>query len=129
MQRLVVERLLSVCIRGSPKVVPDRSRPMPIRLVLTAPLRATNHPMSHNQISVAIGQAVVLHEHKASPNEAHPSQKFIIRSSTSAVDYYPKTDRMKTTVQHFPRITLKGTLLYPNLKPLRRLCCDCIRCP
>ena len=31
-----------------------------------------------------------------------------------AIDYYPNTDRMKTTVQHSPQIILEGALLLPE---------------
>ena len=57
--------------------------------------------MSHDRC-VAIAQACL--------NEKHPLRGFIIRSQAIAMDYYPKTDRMKTTVQHFPQIilSLKG---------------------
>ena len=32
------------------------------------------------------------------------------------VDYYPNTDRMKTTVQHSPQIALKKMLFHPKLE-------------
>ena len=34
-----------------------------------------------------------------------------------AVDYYPNTDRMKTTVQHSPQIALEGRPLHSNPNP------------
>ena len=38
-----------------------------------------------------------------------------------AMDYYPNTDRMKTTVQHSPQIILEGTLLLPEPQTLKEV--------